>query len=340
MACSVIILAAVFVHVAASRDTCSLLQARAKTTNDLATFKWDLCPQGYVLQSGTEHSGDLCRDTMNSSSESKCPQFCDATEKASRCVMIHASDLCRSKAAFDFWNSSSISSYENKGVIHTLFDHVTGMSESERHTLLAWEKIWQQAGFKTRVLTRADAERSPFYPAFKDAFSKVNLGNNPEYRQNDFLRYLAMAEVGGGWMADFDVIPTFITPDMPLFNQGNFTVYQDFVPALISGTRPEWERMVQEILKRLQNPIYRPIQGGLYSDMFALQDVQQAYKSETLVASPNTWGPEMGCQTMRVASLAAHFSHASLGAWNASTKDRPGLMEKGRAKFLDCQSSI
>mmetsp|Transcript_746 Transcript_746/g.1385 ORF Transcript_746/g.1385 Transcript_746/m.1385 type:complete len:386 (+) Transcript_746:48-1205(+) len=320
--------------------------APAKSNADAATFDWDLCPRGFVMESGTGQIGDLCRS--NSSNSTACPQFCRATTRTSPCVMTHSDDVCRSNTAFDFWKSSGLPQYENKGVIHTYFDPLGG-GVTEKATLEVWEKIWKQAGFKTRVLTRADAEVSPYYQEFIDALSKANFRNGRDYETSCFLRYLAMAAVGGGWMADIDVVPTFMTPNMPLFNQGNFTVYQGFTPALVSGTRPEWERMVKELLKQLKSSVADGSSntGGnvSMSDMFALQhllkDDPPPYVSMKAVAYIFDWGPEMhDCQIMRIASFAVHLSHFDVTRrMNFTERDRSELMARSRAKFLECQSS-
>ena len=36
---------------------------------------------------------------------------------------------------------------------------------------------------------------------------RVPLGQNEEYEKMCYFRYLAMAEVGGGWMSDYDTLP-------------------------------------------------------------------------------------------------------------------------------------
>ena len=67
-----------------------------------------------------------------------------------------------------------------------------------------------------------------------------------------------MASVGGGWLSDIDVLPTFLSP-ASLPNKGNFTVYQGTVPALVSGDQGEWERMARQLMSAIERPSYRTV---------------------------------------------------------------------------------
>ena len=59
-----------------------------------------------------------------------------------------------------------------------------------------------------------------------------------------------MAEIGGGWLSDFDTLPTFLDPEFGLPNGGNFTCYQTFIPGLLSGSGSEWRRMAYEVVNK------------------------------------------------------------------------------------------
>eukprot|EP00439_Symbiodinium_sp_Y106_P008286 s603_g1.t1 len=76
-------------------------------------------------------------------------------------------------------------------------------------------------------------------------WTKVPLGQGYEYDFQCYIRYLAMAAVGGGWMSDYDVIPTYLPPDVDLPNRGTFTVYQQHVPALMSGSKEQWQNVAR-----------------------------------------------------------------------------------------------
>jgi len=44
-----------------------------------------------------------------------------------------------------------------------------------------------------------------------------------------------MAGAGGGWMSDYDVIPLFMPPCAAPPSGGRLTLFQGFVPGLVSG---------------------------------------------------------------------------------------------------------
>ena len=203
--------------------------------------------------------------------------------------------------------------------------------------------MWRNAGWRTRVLTLKDAKLSPLYEDMWALLSKLKLGPSALYEKMCFVRYLAMASVGGGWMSDIDVLPTFLDPDGPLPNNGNFTLYQENVPALISAKTEEWEGIASKMMQAMQNPAYRiPKNDGveLYSDMYALQDMNAAYISLGMVPLANEWaGPSFtDCRILRGPTLAVHFSHGSIESMGIDRlADRGALMALAREKFLKCQ---
>jgi len=58
-----------------------------------------------------------------------------------------------------------------------------------------------------------------------------------------FVRHVALAAVGGGWMADYDVVPVHMPPCMSLPNNGRFTTHEKFVPSMCSASGDEYTRV-------------------------------------------------------------------------------------------------
>ena len=54
-----------------------------------------------------------------------------------------------------------------------------------------------------------------------------------------------MANVGGGWMADYDVVPLTLPACAAPANSGRYTTYEDFVPALVSASADEYLRVTR-----------------------------------------------------------------------------------------------
>ena len=121
-----------------------------------------------------------------------------------------------------------------------------------------------------------DAKRHPDYAQYEHDLRNVPLGPKPEFDKMNFLRYLAMAAVGGGLMADVDVFPLWpldderdggrfqnamssvldtslddATADLP-FN-GKFSLLcggpGSEVPCLMSGTASQWSHVANVLLE-------------------------------------------------------------------------------------------
>ena len=65
----------------------------------------------------------------------------------------------------------------------------------------------------------------------------------------NYKRWIAMAFVGGGWLADYHVWPLnyFLQNGRVLPHDGAITIYMGTNPVLVSGTGDEFLRMAQQI---------------------------------------------------------------------------------------------
>ena len=200
----------------------------------------------------------------------------------------------------------------------------TGMTvEADEAMMALWKESWQRIGWEPRLLTLDDAQRHPRFHEFYNLLQKIPLwgknraGVNRDYNQYCYLRWLAMAAVGGGFMSDYDVLP--LRPPLGAETVGEFTAYSHGlgnrgVPCLLSGTSSEWERMAFAILR---NGLERP-DVDLWSDMMAFMDVkpQAPYHTHKIVieAGPLMTGKpwtDRECHLLQQHHLI-HFSHHSI----------------------------
>merc|ERR1712176_936616 len=102
--------------------------------------------------------------------------------------------------------------------------------------------------------TQDDAK---FHPEYDELVSKLlvnvrgtwfNNGGNI-YNFFCFIRWIAMAAVGGGWMSDIDTFPLFSNPSFTLPNNGTFTSYGMHVPTHVAGSAAEWNRITKLMME-------------------------------------------------------------------------------------------
>jgi hypothetical protein len=153
------------------------------------------------------------------------------------------------------------------------------------------------------VLTQAQAELHPLYATLVDHFYKhLPTVNPPLYERACYVRWLAMAVAGGGWMSDADVIPYSLYPFVPcsdtltVFSQGNIT------PCLVYGSSSEYERVVRDIFLTHQKGVYAENHA---SDQDILQINAHKVRQVELVALYNTDGWKQ--------SSVVHFNNDSMG---------------------------
>lgn len=73
--------------------------------------------------------------------------------------------------------------------------------------LRLWTKLWKQAGFTPIVMSDEPVEHPLFHQVF-DHVQALPTVNPRVYTTNDFIRWLAMEQIGGGLHVDADVFPS------------------------------------------------------------------------------------------------------------------------------------
>lgn len=105
------------------------------------------------------------------------------------------------------------------------------------HKLLdLWKSSWEKAGWDPIVLDRSHAEQHPNYSEYIEKYKALPSINPPGYELACYLRWLAMAVVGGGWMSDSDVIPYGFKPNTPPDMLTIWSYGGHICPCLVSGT--------------------------------------------------------------------------------------------------------
>jgi len=229
---------------------------------------------------------------------------------------------------------------ETTPVIHTFFNSIGNTKGHKKDPMVeTWEHGWQEAGFRTKVLTLQDAMKHPYFETMKIEVEKVFPKD--EYNRLCFYRYLAMA-IEGGIMSDYDTFPTNYPLDeaLELPNGGAFTSYQAHVPSLISASAKEWERVAILMTKHL--PKTRK------SDMYTLKELGNEGGHDLIFLLPSynvhTFLPykSKGVINCKEAAnfRAVHVSHFATGEFVrsgfSSSEEVEGLdKDAKRAKFAE-----
>ena len=130
--------------------------------------------------------------------------------------------------------------------VYTYYKDVPSLNKNGQIKLLeCWSNNWADKGFDPVVMGENDAKLHPNFHAFTDrmgSFPMMNH-NNPGYDMACFHRFMAMTQLGGGLMSDYDCLNNHFKPcDIVV---GEMTVYcPPHVPCLVSGSALEYERII------------------------------------------------------------------------------------------------
>jgi len=145
-----------------------------------------------------------------------------------------------------------------------------------------WRQHWTAAGWEPFVLNEWHARQHPRYAEFHSKLCVLPSVNPKEYEIACYLRWLALAQVGGGWMADYDVFETKAPGAPPHWHEltgaelGKIQIFQTpCCPCLVWCSA---DNAVQ-FLEQASTGQYgrREINGSAhYSDQYALEDLHMA----------------------------------------------------------------
>jgi hypothetical protein len=101
---------------------------------------------------------------------------------------------------------------------------------------------WLKNGWELVVIGEKYARNHPFYQQYKEVVLSLPTVNPKPYDYHCFMRWLAMANIGGGIMIDYDVVNLGLN-DPKFFSIDELKVYQAHIPCVVSGTSDEYLRI-------------------------------------------------------------------------------------------------
>lgn len=118
-----------------------------------------------------------------------------------------------------------------------------GRDQESLPLLNLWRQRWLANGWTPEILSEREARKHPDFAALATDLAALPTVNAPGYELACYLRWLAMAVVGGGWMSDADVMPYGFFPQTP---EQRLTVWSGGAcPCLVSGSASEYDRMAR-----------------------------------------------------------------------------------------------
>jgi hypothetical protein len=184
--------------------------------------------------------------------------------------------------------------------VHTYYrpcDDPDALAEQKR-ILAIWERSWRAAGFEPVILTEAHAKEHPKFEEYRAAFEAKPTINPKAYEMACWLRWVAMAQIGGT-LLDYDVLPFGFLPSQEArVNSTLPLMLCASVPCAVMGYKSQYESAIDAFVTCA--PTHEQGQPHL-SDMHAAQ--QLGFRSVDICR-------EYGTAGWKEAKLV-HFNHYS-----------------------------
>lgn len=193
--------------------------------------------------------------------------------------------------------------------IHSYWAEVPELkSEDEFRLTLLWRARWEAAGFEPVILNEFIARKHPLFAALDAEVSKRPTTNPKAYEAACHHRWLALAQVGGGWMSDLDVLPNIeASAKMAEFEKavpetyysGHFHVFQtNCCPSLVYADKMAAQRFCESVICGTPG----------HSDQYCLESLLTAKADWVKAIDFVKQYPDAGWET----AAAVHFPNASL----------------------------
>jgi hypothetical protein len=202
-----------------------------------------------------------------------------------------------------------------KPKVYTYFSPVPSREGQleQRKLIELWEKTWQANGWFTHVLTEEDARKHPKFNEWEPIFRAFPTVNPKSYEMAAWNRWIAMAEVGGGFLTDYDTInfgfkdPTrsllwpndedvYVKIDLPLILCGQNG--KNRVPCVVHGSEKQFLNAIDGFLAcTTEEEAGKPH----LSDMIGVQQMQFPWTDICREYRSDGWG----------SAKLIHCSHAS-----------------------------
>lgn len=179
-------------------------------------------------------------------------------------------------------------------ILYTYYEPISKIEQSRSYSqkdlINICQKSWEKYGWTLKILSEKDASSNSYYEEYKAIISTLPSVNFEHYDYHCFMRWLAMAEIGGGMMIDYDVMNCG-QEDTDFIKNNKLTVYQGHVPCVVTGSAENYfeTSVAFSTLKNNNNCIGQINNAKHTSDMYMLASGKIEYTSlKYVVDYPNT----------------------------------------------------
>lgn len=133
--------------------------------------------------------------------------------------------------------------------VFTYYDPIPG-NKDPKELIELWKELWSAQGWKPVVLGVKDAMDCLQYKPFRSKIAQLPTVNHPIYERACYLRHLAMVNVGGGLLTDYDVMPRKFTPveAREVSEDRGLTLLEPTrVPCAVKASKAGFQRIVDYI---------------------------------------------------------------------------------------------
>lgn len=161
--------------------------------------------------------------------------------------------------------------------VFTFYSPVEGKRERDELALIdLWKRSWQAVGWEPTVLGYDSLDFDDELEELARKLKKLPSTNKHNLDYWCYLRWIAVAQQGGGFMSDYDVINYSFEPREP----GELTLYDRFVPCLVSGKREEFLRAIRWFANQKTRWMRFLGRDVHTSDMLVMESKMSEYRRE------------------------------------------------------------
>lgn len=111
--------------------------------------------------------------------------------------------------------------------VYTYFQQLTGTSIEDQAILDTWRQGWSTRGWNPVILSERDAIKHQKFAEYGIKIEKLPVAGDKNRIANKFFRWLALDQVGGGLMVDYDALPGEFTPERISLDGGPLLLRSD-----------------------------------------------------------------------------------------------------------------